>query len=72
MDEAQPLEGGRYRIHKNGTLEITRTTEEDAGSYSCWVENAIGKTAVIANLDIRSILISILFCVGSVYLPFSK
>ncbi|XP_063116338.1 neural cell adhesion molecule L1-like protein isoform X2 [Cavia porcellus] len=54
MDEAQPLEGGRYRIHKNGTLEITRTTEEDAGSYSCWVENAIGKTAVIANLDIRN------------------
>ncbi|XP_005383816.1 PREDICTED: neural cell adhesion molecule L1-like protein isoform X2 [Chinchilla lanigera] len=54
MDEAQPLEGRRYRIHENGTLQIIGTTEEDAGSYSCWVENAIGKTAVIANLDIRN------------------
>ncbi|XP_010628261.1 neural cell adhesion molecule L1-like protein isoform X1 [Fukomys damarensis] len=54
MDEAQPLEGGRYHIHENGTLQILGTTEEDAGSYSCWVENAIGKTAVIANLDIRN------------------
>lgn len=54
MDEAQPLEGGRYHIHENGTLQILGTTEEDSGSYSCWVENAIGKTAVIANLDIRN------------------
>ncbi|KAM6177271.1 neural cell adhesion molecule L1-like protein [Erethizon dorsatum] len=54
MDEAQPLEGRRYHIHENGTLQIIGTTEEDAGSYSCWVENAIGKTAVIANLDIRN------------------
>ncbi|EHA97965.1 Neural cell adhesion molecule L1-like protein [Heterocephalus glaber] len=54
MDEAQALEGRRYRIHENGTLQILGTTEEDAGSYSCWVENAIGKTAVTANLDIRN------------------
>uniref|UniRef100_A0A8D2E1P9 Neural cell adhesion molecule L1-like protein n=1 Tax=Sciurus vulgaris TaxID=55149 RepID=A0A8D2E1P9_SCIVU len=53
-DEAQPLEGRRYHIHRNGTLQINRTTEEDAGSYSCWVENALGKTAVTANLDIRN------------------
>ncbi|ELW67542.1 Neural cell adhesion molecule L1-like protein [Tupaia chinensis] len=54
VDEAKPLEGRRYHIHGNGTLQINRTTEEDAGSYSCWVENAIGKTAVTANLDIRN------------------
>ncbi|XP_047390608.1 neural cell adhesion molecule L1-like protein isoform X2 [Sciurus carolinensis] len=53
-DEAQPLEGSRYHVHRNGTLQINRTTEEDAGSYSCWVENALGKTAVTANLDIRN------------------
>uniref|UniRef100_A0A2K6FR12 Cell adhesion molecule L1 like n=1 Tax=Propithecus coquereli TaxID=379532 RepID=A0A2K6FR12_PROCO len=53
-EEAKPLEGRRYHIHENGTLQINRTTEEDAGSYSCWVENAIGKTAVTANLDIRN------------------
>nr|XP_004651559.2 neural cell adhesion molecule L1-like protein [Jaculus jaculus]XP_044989785.1 neural cell adhesion molecule L1-like protein [Jaculus jaculus]XP_044989786.1 neural cell adhesion molecule L1-like protein [Jaculus jaculus]XP_044989787.1 neural cell adhesion molecule L1-like protein [Jaculus jaculus]XP_044989788.1 neural cell adhesion molecule L1-like protein [Jaculus jaculus]XP_044989789.1 neural cell adhesion molecule L1-like protein [Jaculus jaculus]XP_044989790.1 neural cell adhesion molec len=53
-DEAQPLEGRRYHVHRNGTLQISGTTKDDAGSYSCWVENAIGKTAVTANLDIRN------------------
>ncbi|XP_019284007.1 neural cell adhesion molecule L1-like protein isoform X1 [Panthera pardus] len=54
VDEAKPLEGRRYHIHENGTLQINKTTEDDAGSYSCWVENAKGKTAVTANLDIRN------------------
>ncbi|XP_003363092.1 neural cell adhesion molecule L1-like protein isoform X1 [Equus przewalskii] len=54
VEEAKPLEGRRYHIYENGTLQINRTTEEDAGSYSCWVENAKGKTAVTANLDIRN------------------
>ncbi|XP_057363255.1 neural cell adhesion molecule L1-like protein isoform X5 [Manis pentadactyla] len=53
VEEVKPLEGRRYHVHENGTLQITRTTEDDAGSYSCWVENAKGKTAVTANLDIR-------------------
>ncbi|XP_032146386.1 neural cell adhesion molecule L1-like protein isoform X1 [Sapajus apella] len=54
VEEAKPLEGRRYHVYENGTLQINRTTEEDAGSYSCWVENSIGKTAVTANLDIRN------------------
>nr|XP_020736412.1 neural cell adhesion molecule L1-like protein isoform X1 [Odocoileus virginianus texanus]XP_020736413.1 neural cell adhesion molecule L1-like protein isoform X1 [Odocoileus virginianus texanus]XP_020736414.1 neural cell adhesion molecule L1-like protein isoform X1 [Odocoileus virginianus texanus]XP_020736416.1 neural cell adhesion molecule L1-like protein isoform X1 [Odocoileus virginianus texanus]XP_020736417.1 neural cell adhesion molecule L1-like protein isoform X1 [Odocoileus virginianus len=54
VEEAKPLDGRRYHVHENGTLQITKTTEEDAGSYSCWVENAKGKTAVTANLDIRN------------------
>ncbi|ELR51796.1 Neural cell adhesion molecule L1-like protein, partial [Bos mutus] len=54
VEEAKPLDGRRYHVHENGTLQITETTEEDAGSYSCWVENAKGKTAVTANLDIRN------------------
>ncbi|XP_036037092.1 neural cell adhesion molecule L1-like protein isoform X3 [Onychomys torridus] len=53
-DEAHPLEGHRYHTHENGTLEIYRTTEEDAGSYSCWVDNAMGKAVITANLDIRN------------------
>jgi hypothetical protein len=75
-DEAQPLEGRRYHVHSNGTLQINRTTEEDAGSYSCWVENAKGKTAVTASLDIRSIFTSFLLCMisqmGLVCLYFCK
>lgn len=59
-DETHPLEGSRYHTHENGTLEIYRTTEEDAGSYSCWVENAMGKAVITANLDIRSTVILLL------------
>lgn len=54
MDEAKPLEGPRYHVHKNGTLQVVGATEADAGAYSCWVENAEGKTAVTASLDVRS------------------
>ncbi|XP_058419589.1 neural cell adhesion molecule L1-like protein isoform X2 [Diceros bicornis minor] len=54
VEQAKPLEGTRYHIYENGTLQINKTAEEDAGSYSCWVENAQGKTAVTANLDIRN------------------
>jgi hypothetical protein len=59
-DETHPLEGDRYHTHENGTLEIYRTTEEDAGSYSCWVDNAMGKAVITANLDIRSTVILLL------------
>lgn len=65
VDEAKPLEGRRYHIYENGTLQINKTTEDDAGSYSCWVENAKGKTAVTANLDIRSTFILFLLCMNS-------
>ncbi|XP_006770556.2 PREDICTED: neural cell adhesion molecule L1-like protein isoform X8 [Myotis davidii] len=53
-DAARPLEGPRYHVHTNGTLQIREATVEDAGAYSCWVENAQGKTAVTASLDIRN------------------
>lgn len=76
VEEVKPLEGRRYHILENGTLQITRTTEDDAGSYSCWVENAKGKTAVTANLDIRGILILFLLDMnshmGSVCIHFPK
>ncbi|XP_053785859.1 neural cell adhesion molecule L1-like protein isoform X1 [Desmodus rotundus] len=53
VEELRPIEGPRYRVFDNGTLQVSRATEEDAGSYTCWVENAKGKTAVTASLDIR-------------------
>ncbi|XP_036288001.1 neural cell adhesion molecule L1-like protein isoform X4 [Pipistrellus kuhlii] len=53
-DAARPLEGPRYHVHENGTLQVLEATAEDAGAYSCWVENAQGKTAVTASLDIRN------------------
>ncbi|XP_067398758.1 neural cell adhesion molecule L1-like protein isoform X3 [Emydura macquarii macquarii] len=52
-DSTMPLEGERYTIYKNGTLEIKETKKEDSGSYTCWVTNSVGKSAITANLGIR-------------------
>lgn len=46
--------GSRFRVHDNGSLLIQDVQEDDAGAYSCWVENAQGKTAITASLDVRS------------------
>uniref|UniRef100_A0A8C4YHL2 Cell adhesion molecule L1 like n=1 Tax=Gopherus evgoodei TaxID=1825980 RepID=A0A8C4YHL2_9SAUR len=48
-----PLEGLRYTVYENGTLEIRETKKEDSGSYTCWVTNLGGKSAITANLGIR-------------------
>ncbi|KAG7254303.1 hypothetical protein CRUP_038867, partial [Coryphaenoides rupestris] len=37
------LEGGRYRTHSNGTLEIKQTRVEDTGTYLCIVTNIAGR-----------------------------
>nr|XP_006122551.1 neural cell adhesion molecule L1-like protein isoform X4 [Pelodiscus sinensis] len=52
-DSTMPLEGPQYGKYKNGTLEIRETKKEDSGSYTCWVTNSVGKSAIIANLGIR-------------------
>ncbi|XP_019511054.1 PREDICTED: neural cell adhesion molecule L1-like protein [Hipposideros armiger] len=54
VEEAKPLEGDRFHVHDNGTLQLNTTTEDDAGQYSCWVVNAKGRTAVTASLEVRS------------------
>ncbi|KAM5234695.1 neural cell adhesion molecule L1-like protein isoform 2-T14 [Hipposideros larvatus] len=54
VEEAKPLEGSRFHVHDNGTLQLNRTTEDDAGQYSCWVVNAKGRTAVTASLEVRN------------------
>ncbi|KAH1167429.1 hypothetical protein KIL84_002912 [Mauremys mutica] len=52
-DSIKPLEGLRYTVYENGTLEIRETKKEDSGSYTCWVTNLGGRRAIIANLGIR-------------------
>ncbi|XP_006018755.1 neural cell adhesion molecule L1-like protein isoform X3 [Alligator sinensis] len=52
-DSTQSLEGLRYAVYENGSLEIKETMKEDSGLYTCWVTNSVGKGAVNANLDIR-------------------
>ncbi|XP_071406307.1 neural cell adhesion molecule L1-like protein isoform X1 [Pithys albifrons albifrons] len=52
-ESIEPLSAFRYELNQNGTLEIKHTNKEDSGSYACWAENSVGKSAITANLDIR-------------------
>ncbi|XP_032988023.1 neural cell adhesion molecule L1-like protein isoform X5 [Rhinolophus ferrumequinum] len=54
VEEMNPLEGRRFQVHKDGTLQLDGATEDDAGQYSCWVVNAKGRAVVTASLDIRN------------------
>uniref|UniRef100_A0A4W3J3B0 Neural cell adhesion molecule L1-like protein n=1 Tax=Callorhinchus milii TaxID=7868 RepID=A0A4W3J3B0_CALMI len=41
-DMETALEGPRYKVHENGTLEIVDVWTEDAGFYTCWATNSLG------------------------------
>nr|XP_033782422.1 neural cell adhesion molecule L1-like protein [Geotrypetes seraphini]XP_033782423.1 neural cell adhesion molecule L1-like protein [Geotrypetes seraphini] len=49
-DSTDPLQGVRFSIHDNGTLEIKEPDQEDSGSYTCWVTNQLNKAAITAHL----------------------
>lgn len=52
-DSANALEGTRFSIHANGSLEIHSVNEEDDGEYTCVTENSEGKLAITAMLEVK-------------------
>ncbi|TSM36162.1 Neural cell adhesion molecule L1-like protein [Bagarius yarrelli] len=53
-DSANALDGARFSIHENGSLEIHTVAKEDDGEYTCITENSEGKLAVTAMLDVKA------------------
>ncbi|KAL2104019.1 hypothetical protein ACEWY4_000887 [Coilia grayii] len=47
------LEGGRYKVYKNGTLEIRKTRLDDQGMYMCTVSNIIGRDENQITLEVK-------------------
>uniref|UniRef100_A0A8C2WZ41 Roundabout guidance receptor 1 n=1 Tax=Cyclopterus lumpus TaxID=8103 RepID=A0A8C2WZ41_CYCLU len=47
------LPKGRYEIREDHTLKIRRLTSADVGSYSCVVENMVGKAEASATLTVH-------------------
>ncbi|KAL6482761.1 hypothetical protein MHYP_G00076330 [Metynnis hypsauchen] len=47
------LEGGRYRVLPNGTLEIRRTKLQDQGTYVCVASNVIGRDEMEVQLEVK-------------------
>uniref|UniRef100_A0AAR2KCC2 Neural cell adhesion molecule L1-like protein n=1 Tax=Pygocentrus nattereri TaxID=42514 RepID=A0AAR2KCC2_PYGNA len=48
-----PVEGSRFSVHENGSLEIHGVEREDEGEYSCFVQNTEGKSAITATLEVK-------------------
>ncbi|KAK3557195.1 hypothetical protein QTP70_024676 [Hemibagrus guttatus] len=53
-DSANALEGTRFSLHANGSLEIHSVNEEDDGEYTCVTENSEGKLAITAMLEVKA------------------
>uniref|UniRef100_A0A4W4ENN9 Neurofascin-like n=1 Tax=Electrophorus electricus TaxID=8005 RepID=A0A4W4ENN9_ELEEL len=47
------LEGDRYRVLSNGTLEITHTKLTDQGTYVCTAINVIGRDEMDVQLEVK-------------------
>lgn len=52
-DSANAVEGARFSIYTNGSLEIDSVEGEDDGEYTCVTENSEGKLAITAMLKVK-------------------
>uniref|UniRef100_A0A8C1WKG5 Cell adhesion molecule L1-like b n=1 Tax=Cyprinus carpio TaxID=7962 RepID=A0A8C1WKG5_CYPCA len=50
---ANSVEGERFSVYKNGSLEIHNVMKEDMGEYSCFAQNTEGKVAIAATLEVK-------------------
>uniref|UniRef100_A0A8C8D4I6 Neural cell adhesion molecule L1-like protein n=1 Tax=Oncorhynchus tshawytscha TaxID=74940 RepID=A0A8C8D4I6_ONCTS len=54
-DSTGSLEGLRFTVHQNGSLEIYNVEKEDMGQYTCYTKNTEGTSAITALLDVKGI-----------------
>ncbi|XP_062319780.1 neural cell adhesion molecule L1-like protein isoform X4 [Osmerus eperlanus] len=52
-DAAVSVEGPRFTVHENGSLEIYNVEKEDQGQYTCYTKNTEGSSAIDAILDVK-------------------
>ncbi|KAK6318938.1 hypothetical protein J4Q44_G00101490 [Coregonus suidteri] len=52
-DSTGSVEGPRFTVHQNGSLEIYNVEKEDMGQYTCYTKNTEGKSAITALLDVK-------------------
>ncbi|KAJ8409229.1 hypothetical protein AAFF_G00234270 [Aldrovandia affinis] len=50
---ASSVEGPRFSVQENGSLEIHNVEKEDEGQYTCFTTNKEGKASITASLDIK-------------------
>ncbi|CAB1325158.1 unnamed protein product [Coregonus sp. 'balchen'] len=50
-----PYLGGRFQVHKNGSLELRGVRKTDEGQYVCLAKNYLGEASLAIELEVSSI-----------------
>lgn len=52
-DSSESVEGPRFTVHDNGSLEIYSVEKDDTGQYTCLAKNTEGSSAIDATLYVK-------------------
>lgn len=52
-DASESVEGPRFAVHDNGSLEIYSVEKDDSGQYTCYAKNIEGSSAIDAMLYVK-------------------
>ncbi|KAF3693572.1 Matrix-remodeling-associated protein 5 [Channa argus] len=52
---ATPYLGGRFQVHRNGSLELRGVRKTDEGRYMCLAKNSRGEASIIVELEVASL-----------------
>lgn len=55
MSLPTPYVGGRFQVHKNGTLELRGTRKTDEGKFLCLARNYLGEASLAIDLEVASL-----------------
>ncbi|KAM7389013.1 hypothetical protein PAMP_023013 [Pampus punctatissimus] len=50
-----PYLGGRFQVHRNGSLEVRGVRKTDEGRYMCMAKNHLGEASLLVELDVASL-----------------
>lgn len=51
--QGNTLDGGNYKAHENGSLEMEMARKEDQGIYTCVATNILGKAEAQVRLEVK-------------------
>ncbi|KAK1804265.1 hypothetical protein P4O66_020302, partial [Electrophorus voltai] len=55
MSLPTPYVGGRFQVHKNGTLELRGLRKTDEGKFLCVAKNYLGEASLVIDLEVASL-----------------
>nr|XP_001332376.5 matrix-remodeling-associated protein 5 [Danio rerio]XP_017214600.1 matrix-remodeling-associated protein 5 [Danio rerio]XP_021336818.1 matrix-remodeling-associated protein 5 [Danio rerio]XP_021336819.1 matrix-remodeling-associated protein 5 [Danio rerio] len=55
MSLPTPYLGGRFQVHRNGTLELRGIRKTDEGRFLCIAKNYLGEASLVVDLEVASL-----------------